>query len=221
MGSLGSGAAWIIAVLACSLLALARSNTTLGISSDHTSKELSRQIVRLQRERDLALRSLTSLQGKLERCRRYVHACESRARTGGRPVRKRKWHPVRETSFTEPCGNQKRGACVNVTLSASKSVAFTSDQDYLFVSGRTNRDVSSSNLELESRFQSESDERHNEPPPSLSTRAPRSASRSMLMVTPSSISPARTPEHLILGSPIVLNAASKWSQFTALKDQCV
>ena len=123
MGSLGSGAGWIVAVLACSLLALARSNT-IGISSDHASKELERQIVRLERERDLALSSLTSLRGKLERCRRYVHACESRARTGVQ-------QPVRETSFREPCVNRRRGACVNVNLSASKSVAFTSDQVYL------------------------------------------------------------------------------------------
>ena len=106
MGSLGGGAAWIVAV--CILWALARSNTSLGISSDNASRELERQIVRLQGERNGALSSLTSLRGKLEHCRRSVHACESRAYTGERPVRK----PA----------NRKRGACVNVNLSTGKSV---------------------------------------------------------------------------------------------------
>ena len=114
MGKLSGGAAWIFAVMACGLLALARSNTTVGISSDHASWEFQRRIVRLQRERDSALSSLTSLRGKLERCRRYVYACESRARTGGRSARKQRRESGRQTSFTESGVNLKRGACMHI-----------------------------------------------------------------------------------------------------------
>ena len=114
MGNLSGGAAWIFAVMACGLLALARSNITLGISSDHANWELQRRIVRLQRERDSALSSLTSLRGKLERCRRYIYACESRAHTGGRSVQKQRREPGRHIGFTERGLNRKRGACMHI-----------------------------------------------------------------------------------------------------------
>ena len=76
---------WLFAVLVlCSLLALARSDATLDDASDEEGGELERKIVRLQRERDSALSLLASVRGQLEICRRFVNACESRSRVGGR-----------------------------------------------------------------------------------------------------------------------------------------
>ena len=141
MGNLSGGAVWIFAVMACSLLANAQSNATLGISSDRANWELELRIARLQRERDSALNSLALLRGKLERCRRNVYACESRVRTGGRSALKQRRQPGRQ-SFKDGGRWEKLRQ-------------------------------------------------------SLSTAAPRRASRSMLMSTPSYMYEAGAPRRLI------------------------